>query len=71
MLRIALPAGLIALLALLAACQPKPREKAATAPRDDCGAAPAYNPDRSKQWNELRARMECAKLEGQTEPKPR
>ena len=61
----------MALLALLAACQPKPRDKAAAAPGDACRNPPAYNPQRSKEWNDLRAQMQCAKLDETDEPKPR
>jgi hypothetical protein len=71
MLRLAIPAGLMALLALLAACQPKPRDKAATPPGDTCRNGPAYNPQRSKEWNELRAQMQCGKLDDADEPGPR
>jgi hypothetical protein len=70
-LRFALPSALVALVALLTACQPKPREKAATPHGDTCGTPPPYNPERSKEWNALRAQMDCAKLEEPGEPKPR
>jgi hypothetical protein len=79
MLRLALPAALMALPILMAACQPETREKAAAAPRDKavtvpgdpCTTKPAYNPQRSKEWNDLRAQMQCAKLGAPDESEPR